>query len=148
MQPDEPLSIEQIIDDFAVLDDWDERYRYIIELGRRMPEFPEVFRTDGTKVRGCASQVWLVSKVEKDAGGRSVVTFQGDSDAMIVRGLIAILLQLYSGRTSEEILAIDAKQVLGQLGLDTHLSQQRSNGLFAMVERIRADARALAAAGA
>jgi len=148
LQPDEPLSIEQIIDDFAVLDDWDERYRYIIELGRRMPEFPEVFRTDGTKVRGCASQVWLVSKVEKDAGGRSVVTFQGDSDAMIVRGLIAILLQLYSGRTSEEILAIDAKQVLGQLGLDTHLSQQRSNGLFAMVERIRADARALAAAGA
>ena len=148
MQPDEPLSIEQIIDDFAVLDDWDERYRYIIELGRRMPEFPEVFRTDGTKVRGCASQVWLVSKVEKDAGGRSTVTFQGDSDAMIVRGLIAILLQLYSGRTSEEILAIDAKQVLGQLGLDTHLSQQRSNGLFAMVERIRADARALAAAGA
>src|SRR5205085_9470208 len=93
LQPDEPLSIEQIIDDFAVLDDWDERYRYIIELGRRMPEFPEVFRTDGTKVRGCASQVWLVSKVEKDAGGRSVVTFQGDSDAMIVRGLIAILLQ-------------------------------------------------------
>jgi cysteine desulfuration protein SufE len=142
------LSIEQIIDDFAVLDDWDERYRYIIELGRRMPDFPEALRADGTKVRGCASQVWLISKVEKDADGRSVVTFQGDSDAMIVRGLIAILLQLYSGRTSDEILAIDAKRVLGQLGLDTHLSQQRSNGLFAMIERIRADARTLAATGA
>lgn len=133
------MSIEQVIDDFGVLDDWDERYRYIIELGRRMPALPDHFKTDGTKVRGCASQVWLVSKREKDDAGREVIVFQGDSDAMIVRGLIAILLQLYSGRTSDEILSVDARQILGQLGLDTHLSQQRSNGLFAMVERIRAD---------
>jgi len=142
------LSIEQIIDDFRVLDDWDERYRYIIELGRRMQPLPEQIKTDLTKVRGCASQVWLVSKLVKGSDGRDIVVFEGESDAMIVRGLIAILLQLYSGRTPNEVLAVDAKRVLGELGLDTHLSQQRSNGLFAMVERIRSDARSLAAAGA
>ena len=141
------MSIEQIIDDFRVLDDWDERYRYIIELGRRMAPLPTEFKTDGTKVRGCASQVWLVSKRE-NRNGQDVIAFQGESDALIVRGLIAILLQLYSGRSADEILTIDARQVLGELGLDTHLSQQRSNGLFAMVERIRADARALSTAGA
>lgn len=135
------MTIAQIIDDFSVLDDWDERYRYIIDLGRKMPPFPDALRTDAVKVRGCASQVWLVAKREHDAQGRDVITFIGDSDALIVRGLIAILLQLYSGKTPDEILAIDAKEVLGGLGLDTHLSQQRSNGLFAMVERIRADAR-------
>ena len=142
------MSIEQIIDDFRVLDDWDERYRYIIELGRRMQPLPEQIKTDLTKVRGCASQVWLVSKLVKGSDGRDIVVFEGESDAMIVRGLIAILLQLYSGRTPNEVLAVDAKRVLGELGLDTHLSQQRSNGLFAMVERIRSDARSLAAAGA
>jgi cysteine desulfuration protein SufE len=138
------LGIEQIIDDFGVLDDWDERYRYIIDLGRKMPAFPENLRSDAAKVRGCASQVWLVSKRERDAEGRDVLGFVGDSDALIVRGLIAILLRLYSGKTPQEILDVDAKKVLGGLGLDTHLSQQRSNGLFAMVERIRADARAAA----
>ena len=131
------LSIEQIIDDFGVIDDWDERYRYIIDLGRKMPPFPEDLRSDRVKVRGCASQVWLVSTRDGDK-----LAFVGDSDALIVRGLIALLLQLYAGKTPSEILAIDAKQVLSGLGLDTHLSQQRSNGLFAMVERIRADARA------
>ena len=141
------MSIEQIIDDFRVLDDWDERYRYIIELGRRMTPLPNEFKTDGTKVRGCASQVWLVSKRE-NRNGQDVIDFQGESDALIVRGLIAILLQLYSGRSADEILAVDARRILGELGLDTHLSQQRSNGLFAMVERIRADARALSTAGA
>ena len=138
------MSLEQIVDDFGVLDDWDERYRYIIDLGRKMPAFPEALRTDAAKVRGCASQVWLVSKRERDAEGRDVLGFVGDSDALIVRGLIAILLRLYSGKTPQEILDVDAKKVLGGLGLDTHLSQQRSNGLFAMVERIRADARAAA----
>ena len=142
------VGIEQIIDDFRVLDDWDERYRYIIELGRRMTPFPDTFKTDGTKVRGCASQVWLVSKREARPSGKDAIVFQGDSDALIVRGLIAILLQVYSGQSADEILAIDARRVLGELGLDTHLSQQRSNGLFAMVERIRADARALSTAGA
>ncbi len=142
------MGIEQIRDDFQVLDDWDERYRYIIELGRHLPQLPAQMKTDATKVRGCASQVWLVSTNQKDGDGRNVIVFQGESDAMIVRGLIAILLQLYSGRTPEEILAVDARAVLGGLGLDTHLSQQRSNGLFAMVERIRADARSLSSAGA
>ena len=135
------MTIERIIDDFAVLDDWDERYRYIIDLGRKMPPFPEALRTNAVKVRGCASQVWLVSTRERDARDRDVLTFVGDSDALIVRGLIAILLQLYSGKTPQEILDIDAKKILSGLGLDTHLSQQRSNGLFAMVERIRTDAR-------
>jgi len=142
------VGIEQIIDDFGVLDDWDDRYRYIIELGRTMAPLPEAQKNDLTKVRGCASQVWLVSRLEKDASGQTVIVFEGESDAMIVRGLIAILLKLYSGKTPEEILAIDAKRILGELGLDTHLSQQRSNGLFAMVERIRSDARNLTKASA
>lgn len=131
------MSIEQIIEDFGVIDDWDERYRYIIELGRKMPPLPEGLRTDAVKVRGCASQVWLISKSD---GGK--LTFIGESDALIVRGLIALLFELYSGKTPDEILAVDARKVLSELGLDTHLSQQRSNGLFSMVERIRADARA------
>lgn len=135
------MGIEQIIDDFGVIDDWDERYRYIIDLGRKMPPLPDALRSDAVKVRGCASQVWLIS-----TRANGTLHFQGDSDAMIVRGLIAILLALYDGKTPAEILAIDAKQVLGTLGLDTHLSQQRSNGLFSMVERIRADARAALAA--
>ena len=137
------MGIQNIIDDFGIIDEWDERYRYIIELGRKMPPFDEALRTDAVRVRGCASQVWLVSRRER-IDGRDVMTFVGDSDAHIVRGLIAILLQLYSGSTPDEILAIDARGVLGSLGLDTHLSQQRSNGLFAMVERIRADARTAA----
>ncbi len=133
------MSIQSILDDFAVIDDWDERYRYIIELGRKMPPLPDALRTDAVKVRGCASQVWLISKREDNK-----LTFVGDSDAHIVRGLIAILLALYNDKTPGEILSIDAKQVLHHLGLDTHLSQQRSNGLFSMVERIRTDARAAA----
>jgi len=131
------VTIQQIIDDFEVIDDWDERYRYIIDLGRKMPPLDAARRTDDVKVRGCASQVWLITKRDGDT-----LTFVGDSDAMIVRGLIAVLLTLYSGKTPEEILAIDARKTLSALGLDTHLSQQRSNGLFSMVERIRADARA------
>lgn len=135
------MTIEQIIDDFGVIDDWDERYRYIIDLGRKMTPLNDAQRTDNVKVRGCASQVWLISSREtKNAG--ITLHYIGDSDAMIVRGLIAILLALYNDKTPAEILAVDAKQTLTQLGLDTHLSQQRSNGLFAMVERIRADARA------
>ncbi len=141
------MSIEQIIDDFRVLDDWDERYRYIIELGRRMTPLADELKTDGTKIRGCASQVWLVSRRE-NRNGQDVIVFQGESDALIVRGLISILLELYSAHSADEILAIDARRILGELGLDTHLSQQRSNGLFAMVERIRADARALTTTGA
>lgn len=138
------MSIDEIADNFAFLDDWEDRYRYVIELGRELPPFPENARTDAYKVQGCVSQVWLVSEI-----GRSnppIVSFIGDSDAHIVRGLIAILRRLYSGKTAEEILTIDAREVFHGLGLDEHLSPQRSNGLFSMVERIRRDAQnALAA---
>lgn len=136
------MSIQSILDDFAVIDDWDERYRYIIELGRKMQPFPEAERTDAVKVRGCASQVWLISKRENGK-----LTFVGDSDAHIVRGLIAILLALYSDRTAREIVDIDAIAVFDELGFREHLTPQRSNGLRSMVERVRSDARtALAAA--
>lgn len=136
------MSLERILDDFTVLDDWDDRYRYIIEMGRKMQPFPDDRRTDQTKVRGCASQVWLVSSLKKNAQGKDVLALQGDSDALIVKGLIAILFDLYADLSPQEILAIDARKALAQLGLETHLSQQRSNGLFSMVERIRADAAA------
>lgn len=133
-------TIDEIISDFEVVDDWEDRYRYIIELGKKMPALDDVYRTDATKVRGCASQVWIRTQV--DAGGAEPrLTFTGDSDAIIVRGLIAVLLSLYSGKTASDILAIDAKAILAKLGLDSNLSQQRSNGLNSMIERIRADAR-------
>ena len=137
------MSIQQIIEDFEVIDDWEERYRYIIELGRRMPELAAELRTESVKVRGCASQVWLISRASLPTSAQSTITFQGDSDALIVRGLVALIIQLYSGKTATEILAIDARSVLKKLGLDTNLSQQRANGLFSMVERIRTEARAL-----
>jgi len=141
-------TVTEIADEFALLPDWEERISYVIELARGLEALKDAERTEQNRVRGCASQVWLVSRLEKGADGKGVVLFEGESDAMIVRGLIAVLLQLYSGKTPGEILAIDAKNILGQLGLDTHLSQQRSNGLFSMVERIRSDARIFAAAGA
>ncbi len=138
--------IEEIIDDFELLSDWEERYRHVIELGRTLSPLTAAEHNDETKVRGCVSQVWLVS--ERGAGGDPKITFRGDSDAHIVRGLIAILLSIYSGHSAKEILAIDAREILHRLGLDTHLSPQRSNGLFAMVDRIRAEAaRALEAQG-
>lgn len=118
--------------------DWEERYRYVIELGRALAPLSEAERSDANKVRGCASQVWLVT--EPGPGG--TLAFRGDSDAHIVRGLIAILLRLYSGRTAEAILAFDARAAFERLGLKAALSAQRSNGLFSMVERIRRDAEA------
>ncbi|MBK1625200.1 SufE family protein [Afifella marina] len=133
------MSIESIIDDFAFLDEWEDRYRYVIELGRALPEMPDEERTEATKVRGCASQVWLVSEdAVKD--GEAVLIFRGDSDAHIVRGLIAIVLALYSGTTPEEILKTDAEAVFARMGLREHLTAQRSNGLSAMLQRIRRDA--------
>jgi len=119
--------------EFDLLGDWEERFRYVIELGRGLAPLTDDERTDANKVRGCASQVWLVA--ERTADGR--IQFRGDSDAHLVRGLIAILLRLYSGRTASEILAIDAKEAVERLGLPGALSTQRSNGLYAMVERIR-----------
>jgi len=119
--------------EFDLLGDWEERFRYVIDLGKGLAPLTDAERTDANKVRGCASQVWLVA--EGTADGR--IQFRGDSDAHLVRGLIAILLRLYSGRTPEEILAVDAKAAVEQLGLPGALSTQRSNGLFSMVERIR-----------
>jgi cysteine desulfuration protein SufE len=137
------MSIEQILDDFEVLDSWDDRYRYVIELGSALPPFPEAERTDRNKVQGCASQVWVVSETRpaKNDGG-PVVELQGDSDAHIVKGLIAILLALYSGQPAKKILETDAIELFNRLGLGEHLTPQRSNGFRSMVERIRRDAQA------
>ncbi|MGA0561178.1 SufE family protein [Ancylobacter sp. VNQ12] len=132
-------SIDSIIEDFELLDNWDDRYRYLIELGRKLPPFPEEQRGDATKVQGCASQVWLVSRTTTGGEGPRL-SFVGDSDAHIVRGLIAILLALYSDRAAGDILATDPGAVFARIGLKDHLTPQRSNGLRSMVERIRADA--------
>lgn len=134
---------EDIAETFELLEDWEERYRYVIELGREMDPLPENLRVPATKVEGCASQVWIVPEIDGD-GRKAIFRFRGDSDAMIVRGLIAILRALYGGRTLDEITALDAPAALTRLGLHDHLSSQRSNGLRAMVGRIRD----LAAAGA
>jgi len=132
-------SFEDILSDFELLDDWEDRYRYVIELGRKLAPLPEHARTPANKVQGCVSQVWLDTHVDR-TGGKPRLTFVGDSDAHIVRGLIAILFALYSGKTADEIIAIDAPKRLGQLHLQEHLTPQRSNGLMAMVKRIRSDA--------
>jgi cysteine desulfuration protein SufE len=140
------MTIDDITENFALLDDWDERYRYLIELGRELPPFPEAARTAANKVEGCASQVWLDTRVEPTSAGPAL-SFVGDSDAHLVKGLIAVLLALYSGRTAAEIRATDALAALDRLGLREHLTPQRSNGLRSMVGRIRLEAeRALAAA--
>ncbi len=135
------MSIDEIIENFSVLDEWDDRYRYIIELGRTLPAFPESARTDTNKVQGCASQVWLETDIKPNGGSGPVLTFVGDSDAHIVRGLIAILFALYSGKHAKEILAVDAPALLDRIGLREHLTPQRSNGLRSMVERIRSEAK-------
>ena len=140
------MSIDAIRSDFALLDDWEDRYRYVIELGRTLPPFPEALRTDANKVRGCASQVWLASQPRGAAGEDVLLDLKGESDAHIVRGLIAILFALYQGKTTQEILATDALAAFAGLGLKDHLTPQRSNGFAAMVERIRADARRTMAA--
>jgi cysteine desulfuration protein SufE len=131
-------TIEEIIDDFELLSDWEERYRHVIELGRSLAPLTPAEHNDANKVRGCVSQVWLVT--ERGTGADPQITFRGDSDAHIVRGLIAIVLAIYSGHSAKDILAIDARAILHRLGLDTHLSPQRSNGLFSMVDRIRDEA--------
>jgi cysteine desulfuration protein SufE len=129
-------SLDELAETFEFLGDWEERYRHVIDLGRDLAPLTEAERSDANKVRGCASQVWLISERGPDCALR----FRGDSDAHIVRGLIAILMSLYSGRTPAEILAFDAKAAFARLGLTGALSQQRSNGLASMVERIRRDA--------
>ena len=139
------MEIEELVDNFSFLDDWEDRYRYLIELGRELPPLDDSERTPATKVRGCASQVWLISHA-KGQGPDAVLHFRGDSDAHIVRGLIAVLFTLYSGKTARDILATDERAVFVRLGLNDHLTPQRSNGLASMVARIKSDA--LAASGA
>jgi cysteine desulfuration protein SufE len=134
------MEIDDIFADFDLLDDWEDRYRYVIELGRNLPPLSEQDRTADNKVRGCVSQVWLATTVHRNNGDAPKLSFVGDSDAHIVRGLIAILLAIYSGKHADEILAIDAQSVFDRLGLKEHLTPQRSNGLASMVERIRGDA--------
>ena len=128
----ENTTIDDVIDTFAFIDDWDERYRYLIDLGRQLPPMDEAGRTDEHKVRGCQSQVWLVP--HKTDNGR--IVFEGDSDAHIVKGLVALMLLIFSGKSASDILATDAKALLDQLDLQGHLSPMRANGLFSMVERI------------
>lgn len=140
------MTIDEIRDNFALLDDWDDRYRYVIELGRTLDPMPEAEHCAENKVQGCVSQVWLSRRLGRNKSSEPVLNYLGDSDAHIVRGLIAILLTLYSGRTPQEVLATDALAVFDEFGFREHLTPQRSNGLRAMVERIRSDARATLAA--
>jgi cysteine desulfuration protein SufE len=145
LQP-QAMTIDEITENFSLLDEWDDRYRYVIELGRSLPPFPEEARTEANKVQGCASQVWLTTRTKPDGGRGPVMTFLADSDAHIVRGLIAILFALYSGKPAKDILTIDALALFDRLGLRENLTPQRSNGLRSMVERIRAEANAALAA--
>lgn len=133
--------IDEIIDNFSLLDEWDDRYRYLIELGRALPPLAAEAHNEANKVRGCASQVWLDTSVRPNGAGGPVLTFVGDSDAHIVRGLIAILFAMYSGHSAKDILASDAVALFEKLGLREHLTPQRSNGFRSMVDRIHSDAR-------
>jgi len=138
LSPDINAALTELAEEFDVLGDWEERYRYVIELGRDLAPLSDAERSEEHKVRGCSSQVWLV----RDPGDEGRLRFRGDSDAHIVRGLIAILLRLYSDRPAEEILAFDAPAAFAKLGLTGALSQQRANGLASMVARIRREAAA------
>ncbi len=135
------MTLDEIIDNFNYLDDWDDRYRYLIELGRELPPLSEAAHSDANKVQGCASQVWLDTHVQRNGADGPVLTFDGDSDAHIVRGLIAVLFATFSGKAARQILETDALALFERLGLKEHLTPQRSNGFRSMVDHIRADAR-------
>ena len=140
--------LAELAAEFEVLGDWEERYRYVIDLGRELAPLSEAERSDANKVRGCASQVWLSTSVKPDGAAGPVLSFAGDSDAHIVRGLIAVLFALFSGKGAKDIVSTDAVALFEKLGLREHLTPQRSNGFRSMVDRIRRDAdRALATAG-
>jgi cysteine desulfuration protein SufE len=142
-------TLDDIRADFALLDDWEDRYRYVIELGRALPAYPADLRTDANKVRGCASQVWLATKRSGNGSHPSAtdtLDMQGMSDAHIVQGLIALLFIIYGGKSLEEIAKLDAEGIFASLGLKEHLTPQRSNGLASMVKRIRSDATSMLAA--
>lgn len=140
------MTIDEILESFEFLDDWDDRYRYLIEIGRTLEPLSDEAHNDDNKVRGCASQVWLQTFVEKGENGEPVLKFLGDSDAHIVRGLVALTLAFFSGRTARDILAADAQGLFKSLGFEQHLTPQRSNGLRSMVDRIKRDAAAALAA--
>lgn len=128
------MDLQEIIETFELLDDWEERYRFLIDLGRKLEPLPDDAYSDENKVRGCQSQVWLIAEARNN--GETRLHFRGDSDAFIVKGLIAVLLVIFSDRTPTEILATDAREILNKLGLAKHLSPLRTNGLFSMVERV------------
>ncbi len=138
-------AFEEIAETFAFLDDWEDRYRHVIELGRALPRLDPAVKVPATKVEGCASQVWILPRIE-GSGAEATFDFEGESDAMIVQGLIAVLHALYAGLSVRDVIAVDAPAELARLGLDQHLSAQRSNGLRAMVGRIRSLAAETAAA--
>jgi len=137
-----PENITELISDFDFLDNWEDRYMHVIDMGKSLPDLEPALKTEATKVKGCVSQVWLISSVEGKTD--PTLTFKGDSDAHIVKGLVAIVLEIFSGRKASEILHLDAKSILHKLGLSEHLSPQRSNGLQAMISRIKAEAERLA----
>ena len=142
------MKIDEIRDNFALLDEWDDRYRYVIELGRTLDPMPEAEHSAANKVQGCASQVWLAKQVGRSDGNAPLLNYRGDSDAHIVRGLIAILFAIYSGKPARDIVSTDAVAVFEKLGLREHLTPQRSNGFRSMVNRIQHDARAALAEAA
>lgn len=143
------MSLDEIRSNFTLLDDWEDRYRYLIEIGKELPTLESQAKVEANKVRGCASQVWLVTEISPPAnGGGPVLHFRGDSDALIVRGLIAVLFAMYDGLSAQKILTVDAEKEFASLGLKDHLTPQRSNGFASMVERIRSDAHAAANAKA
>lgn len=134
-----PTSLQQLIDDFSFLEDWEDRYRHVIDLGRALPAMPDDLKTSATKVNGCASQVWIHSTPVITSGG-TMLKMVGDSDALIVKGLIAIAFMIFAPHPVDEITGIDANTIFKQLGLQEHLTPQRSNGLASMVQRIKLDA--------
>ncbi len=136
---------DTIQEDFASLDEWEDRYRYVIELGHDIEPLPEEAHNDETKVRGCVSQVWLEKDLRKNVSGETVLHYRGDSNSHLVRGLIAITLSIFSDQTPRRILDTDAMATFRLLGLEQHLTPQRSNGVRAMIDRIRKDAAAAAA---
>ncbi len=125
------VSLDDVIETFELFDDWEDRYRYVIDLGKKLPSFPEYKRLDEFKVRGCVSQVWIVPHWEGNT-----FTFDGDSDAHIVKGLVALMVLIFNGKSAGDILATDARAIMTELGLSEHLSPMRTNGLFSMIERI------------
>ncbi len=133
-------SLTEIVENFEFLEDWEDRYKYVIELGRMLPEFPDDMRSEDNLVRGCVSQVWLVKTLQKSNAGDTILVYQGDSDALIVKGLVALVLSAFSGKSIKEIPHIDIEKIFNTIGLRDHLSPQRSNGLNSMLERIRSDA--------